>query len=114
MVPIVWLDAEASQEEFFRKLSTIDRRRGKIVYPLGSAFGKFDKQAAVRVLAEYFAIVDGWRAAFKECDDLDQFLVGVFETQTEWLDKIGTTLEKVKAAITPDMEYHPDPYAFDK
>lgn len=104
----------ASQEEFFGKLSTIDRRLGKIVYPLGSAFGKFDKQAAVRVLAEYFAIVDGWRAAFKACDDLDRFLVGVSEAQTEWLDKIGTTLEKVKAAITPDMEYHLDPYAFDK
>ncbi len=77
-------------------------------------FGKFDKQKALRLLAMCYAMVDGWRAAFKECDQVDRILWIASNSIKDWLDNIGATIAELQNAVTPDMEYDPDPYDLGK
>jgi len=100
-------------EGLYRELGKIDIRLGKLVYP-GGPFGKFDKQEALRRLAKCYAMVDGWRAAFKECDQVDRILWTASNGIKDWLQNIGATMADLQNAVTPDMEYDPDPYALGK
>jgi hypothetical protein len=97
----------------YRELGKIDILLGKTVYP-GGGFCKFDKQEALRLLAKCYAMVDGWRAAFKECDQVDRLLWTALHNIVDSLNKIGATQADLEKAVTPDMEYHLDPYALGK
>ena len=65
-------------------------------------------------MAKCYAMVDGWRAAFSECDQVDRILWTAFYNITDWLNKIGATPAEPQNAVTPDMEYHPDSYSLGK
>jgi hypothetical protein len=59
-------------------------------------------------------MVDGWLAAFSECDQVDRILWTAFYNIMDWLNKIDATLVELQKAVTPDKEYHPDPYVLGK
>jgi hypothetical protein len=103
----------ATAEGLYRELAKIDTRLGKTVYP-GGLLGKFDKQEALRLLAKCYAMVEGCRAAFKECDRIDGILLVPSDSIKVWLDTIDATMAELQNAVTPDMEYDPDPYDLGK
>ena len=92
----------------YRPLGKLDNRLGKCAFQPGAlsgALGKFNKPEALLFLARYQAVVDGWRAAFSECDQVDRILENAYLNVTGWLGKIGATPADLNKAITPDMEY---------
>ena len=95
----------------YRELAPIDIRLAQ--NPAGH-FAKFDKQEVIRVLAKCYAMVNGWQAAFKECDRVDQIACTASNSIRDWLSRIGATMAELQKADTPEMEYAPDPYDLGK
>jgi hypothetical protein len=102
--------AAGSHDELLEKLLRIEGKLAKLLCHIGHHFGGAEKAAAIEHLARYFAVIAGWRAAFSECEALDQLLADVYQSGNEWCAKVGVSVEKVKAAITPDMECRPNGY----
>ena len=65
----------------------------------------------LKPLAQMKAVIEGWQSAFSQCDDPAQHLEGLAFGFAEWLQKLGITLEQVKAASDPSMGYGPSDYA---
>lgn len=103
--PSIW-----SHDNLLRKLSSIERGLSKLIYVIGSPYGEGEKASAITELARYLAIINGWRAAFSECDEIDLLLADAHDSWNSWRAKVGVSVEEVKAAITPDMEYRPSSY----
>ena len=103
--PSIW-----SHDNLLRKLGSIERGLGKLIYVIGSPFGEGEKAAAITELARYLAIINGWRAAFSECDEIDLLLADPHDSWNDWRAKVGVSVDEVKAALTPDMEYRPSSY----
>lgn len=99
-----------SHEEVFEKLLRIERKLGKLLYLIGHPFADAEKAEAIVALARYLAIINGWRGAFSECDEIDQLLADAYDNWHSWRAKVGVSVEVVKAATTPDMEYRPSGY----
>ena len=105
----------ASHKSLFRTLANLNDRISAIVFPVGAPIGaKFNKHAAVLQLAKQAAVVEGWCEAFQECDSLKEQIAIAGPGWAVWANEIGVTFDQVKKAITPDMEYHLDPYALGK
>jgi hypothetical protein len=72
--------------------------------------GQQKKAEALRVLAEMVTMLKGWRAAFREADDVDR--------HTDWCETLiaqgaaglGFSPDQVATAIDGSMQYHPTDY----
>ena len=86
---------------------------GKMTFPVGLATqSKVKKKAALALLAEMLALVQGWAAAFRECDDPSRCWGHAMINLEQSLVQLGTSWKHVKEAQNPSMAYHPSDYAF--
>ncbi|WP_041787761.1 hypothetical protein [Rhodomicrobium vannielii] len=104
----------AADEDLVGKLDDLEVKLGEIVFPKLSKTVKVDKKAAIQSLAKSAAILAGWKSAFSQCSDIDGFIAPYVDTLSWWLDEIGATVDDLKQAIIPDMEYTPSFYALGK
>ena len=91
---------EANWEELARRMNRLDAKFGKLTcYP-----GKKNKVAAKRCAAEMYAVVAGWIAAFRACEEIttrwaDAYLCNLAGA----LNTLGITAEEVESLVEPWM-----------
>jgi len=99
---------QSSQEAFYGHLNQLDTRFGNLVfYP-----GKKDWAAAIACAAEMYALVNGWIATFRSCDEITTRWAAVpLSSVADVLKTLGITAADIKAAVKPWMTFNPYEYA---
>lgn len=93
---------EKNINAFWKTLAELDERVSKFIYTL--EMSKKDAfPLAVEALARLAAYVQGWRAAFAECDNPDRWLGGVQEEVATYRKKLGISSRQLQASIDPTM-----------
>ena len=71
-----------------------------------------DRKKALKSAAAEFAIINGWKQAFSECDKNEmEWLEVAMHTVFDTLHKCGATIAHAAGAIEPWMGYQPSDYA---
>ena len=98
----------AAMEAMYGTLDRIEVKLGKMAYWCAKPSQTFFD--AVSLLVRFIALVRGWRAAYRECDDLDEFL-GPFDDQAvKWMGDLGVSAEEINLQISSEMTEEPDLY----
>lgn len=98
---------EANLQDLYRKLNLIEVKIGKLT----CGPGKVDKRAAIKCLASIHAFLDGWMAAFRECDNIERWVILPLGNLADLLNIAGVTNDEVTSAIEPWMGFEPSDYA---
>jgi hypothetical protein len=98
---------------FIARLAELDRDFGDLMWPTKPAYkSKAEKEAVViALLAEMSAVIQGWRAAFREADDLNRHTEPLQALLEDNISYVGVSPDQVAAAIDHSMRYHPADYA---
>ena len=106
------VDAKAVSS-FIARLAELDQQFSDLVWNNKPAYkSKAKKKSeAIALLAEMRVVIEGWRGAFREADDLNR--------HTEWcqalleghISELGVSPDQVTAAIDDSMRYRPADYA---
>ena len=96
--------------EMFEELGGIEAKLSQMVYVPGKAF-KYDKAVATKLVAHMVAKLNGWQAAFCECDTPMRDLEFWVHEISDWLRKLAIPLQEVLDAVEPHMGYRWDGYA---
>jgi hypothetical protein len=98
---------------FIARLAELDRDFGDLMWPTKPVYkSKAEKEAAVTaLLAEMSAVIQGWRAAFREADDLNEHTEPCQALLEDNISASGFSPDQVAAAIDDSMRYHPADYA---
>jgi len=101
--------SDASLEKMHADLNRIELQ----LQPLLSKPWKKDQAQALRLAATYYARVQGYRAAFSACAELDtRWLAGMFYGLDDTLKSLGINPDQAKAAVEPWMAGKAYPYMF--
>lgn len=100
---------ESNLQDLYGTLNPLEEKIGKLTF----VPGRVDKATALKCLASFHAFVEGWRAAFSECDDIERWLNLPSSNYKELLNMVGVSPDEVVAAIEPWMSFEPSDYALD-
>ena len=75
---------------------------------------KTDPKKALRLLANMLAYAVGWRHAFSQCDNVEEWFEFLHERIQESAKVIGFTMTEVENATDAGMKYEPDLYTLGK
>lgn len=101
---------EANLNYAYSKLDALEEHFGKLVFPYGQS-GKSTKKA-IKCVAEQYAFVKGWIAAFGECDDKAlQWTKLMISKVDESLAIVGMSEEQIEKFVEPWMGYKPGDYS---
>lgn len=95
---------------FLAIVTALSEKLWKAIYPPGAGT---NKKAGLKHLARLVALIEGWSAAFSQCDDLYRVLYVAIADVHEGLQTLGVTMKQVKAAIDPSMHWSPADYGLD-
>lgn len=103
--------APATVSSLYARLTMLDQKFSDLGWLDKPGHKSKAIKEALGSVVEMAAILRGWRAAFREADDVDR--------HTEWCEAIiaynvaalGLTFDHVAAAIDDSMRYHPADYA---
>jgi hypothetical protein len=98
---------ESNLQDLYGTLNPLEEKIGKLTF----VPGKIDKAAALTCLASCHAFVEGWKAAFSECDDIERWLSLPSNNLKELLSKVGASPDEMVAAVEPWMLFEPSDYA---
>jgi hypothetical protein len=99
---------EANLQYICDKLNTLEERFGQAAY----GPGKINHAKAILCAAEQYAFIDGWLAAFSECDDMAiRWAKLPIAKLNETLTAIGISTDQIAKVVEPWMGYTPDNYA---
>ncbi len=95
------------------RLTELDQQFSDLVWNNKPAHkSKAKKEAeAIALLAEMTAVIQGWRGAFREADDLNRHTEGYQGLLEDNVSALGFSPDQVTAAIDDSMRYHPADYA---
>jgi hypothetical protein len=95
------------------RLAELDQQFCDLVWNNKPAYkSKTKKEAeAIALLAEMSAVIQGWRRAFREADDLNRHTEGCQALLEDNISASGVSHDQVTAAIDDSMRYHPADYA---
>ena len=104
---------QANEQDLWERLNRLDDQLGKLPYPTGTIKPwKHNSEGALPVLAEMLALINGWLAAFRECDNLEGPTVFAMAQIDQWVTTLHLSMNQVKAAMDASMGYEPSNYAF--
>ena len=92
------------------QLDKIETKLTTKVLGLGN-WKNFDKDAAIKCLAQMAAKIDGWLSAFSECDNPAREVEFWQLYIVDWCKTLGLAHQQVLDAIEPHMDYRWDGYA---
>jgi hypothetical protein len=97
------------------RLKELDQKYSDLVWLNKPAYkSKANKEAAaIALLAEMAAILQGWRAAFREADDVDRHTNWCETIVADNVAALGLSPDQVAATIDDSMRYHPADYALE-
>lgn len=99
---------EANLQDVYDKLNKLEERFGQAAY----GPGKINQAKAILCAAEQYAFIDGWLAAFSECDDMAiRWAKLPIAKLDETLTAIGISTDQIAKVVEPWMGYTPDNYA---
>ena len=101
-----------AQNGLMEKMSKLDDRISKLVYPLDKSEG-VNKTEIMENLVYMQAQLVGWASAFSECDNVTRFTETYHNNLVAWCKTIGYKFTSIAAAVTPDMFSDLDIYGLD-
>jgi len=98
---------------FIARLAELDQNFSDLLWNNKPAYkSKAKKEAeAIALVAEMSIVIQGWRGAFREADDLNRHTEACQALLEYNISALGVSLDQVTAAIDDSMRYHPADYA---
>ena len=102
--------SRATVEATLSQWNELERKVGKY----GLIVGQTDIDKAKELLARMFAFAQGWRAAFKQCDDVDEYVSAFIAQIEDYAKTLNVDLNEIIALVDESMKYRPDAYTLGK
>jgi hypothetical protein len=80
----------------------------------GLIVGKTNLAKAKELLARMWAFAEGWQAAFKECDNVDEYLGCFMDHISDYVYQLKFDIDEIVSLVDDSMKYHPDAYTLGK
>jgi hypothetical protein len=99
----------AAVEATLSQWNELDRRINRKGFIIGRATPR-----AKKLLARMFSFAQGWRAEFKECDDVDEYYSSFIAQIEDYAKSLHVDLNEIIALVDESMKYRSDAYSSEK
>ena len=94
----------------YSEWNELDDRVGKY----GLIIGNTNLAKAKELLARMWAFAQGWQSAFKECDDVDEYVGSFMNHIFDYVNQLKLDIGEVISLIDDGMKYRPNAYTLGK